>query len=333
MGRRTMANASDHVTPRSPAGPQPGPTKRRSWIPRWLFSMKFAIWIALLLAVTSVAGVLVQQFFPMRNEQEAAQLAERLPAPAFRAFVFLGLQDPFRAVWFRVLLGLLAASLIVCSSKRVRSAFKQALHLHPVREPRSLVLLHNSATVHHASPQLFDAIVTRLRRRLYVGRVERSEGEFVAALHQGGISRTGPVLLHLGILALVFGGLLSSLLGRRFFVEQSPGETATLAGSDLQLRVDDFRIERNDRDEIKQYRSRLVLLNGDREVLGLLGRNPFPDSPPKAIRAALYRYEFTAPGDGSGAWWKRTYVREYLPEVSLESPSLRAFLSAHGWLD
>jgi cytochrome c biogenesis protein len=228
--------------------------------------MKFAIWIALLLAVTSVAGVLVQQFFPMRSEQEAAQLAERLPAPAFKTFVFLGLQDPFRAVWFRVLLGLLAASLIVCSSKRVRSAFKQAFHLHAVREPRALLLLHNSATVHHASPELFDAVVARLRRRLYLGRAERNESELVAALHQGGISRTGPVLLHLGILALVFGGLLSSLVGKRFFVEQSPGETRTLQGSDLQLRVDDFQIERGEGDVIKQYRSKLVLLQGGREV-------------------------------------------------------------------
>lgn len=61
------------------------------------------------------------------------------------------------------------------------------------------------------------------------------------------------------------------------------------------------------------------LLQGDEAVLSLLGRNPFPDRPPKYIRARLYRYEFTDVGDKSGSWWKRRLVGEYLPAVSLRN--------------
>jgi len=61
------------------------------------------------------------------------------------------------------------------------------------------------------------------------------------------------------------------------------------------------------------------LLEGDRPTLRLLRRNPFPDRPPQVIRARLWLYRFTTPVERrrTGAWWARTFVREYAPPVSL----------------
>jgi predicted DCC family thiol-disulfide oxidoreductase YuxK len=57
------------------------------------------------------------------------------------------------------------------------------------------------------------------------------------------------------------------------------------------------------------------LLQGSPEVLSLLARNPFPDHPPKYIRASLFGYRFTTMRDRSstGAWWKREFVGPYFP--------------------
>ena len=62
------------------------------------------------------------------------------------------------------------------------------------------------------------------------------------------------------------------------------------------------------------------LLQGSHEVNGLLANNPFPDKPPRYIRAMFYRYRFTTVDERhqAGAWWKREELREYLPTVSLE---------------
>jgi hypothetical protein len=73
------------------------------------------------------------------------------------------------------------------------------------------------------------------------------------------------------------------------------------------------------------------LLVGDRAVLRLFDGDPFPDHPPRAIRASLYEYHFTHRGDPGGAWWTRRYVDEYLPAVTRDDPSLRDFLAAYGW--
>jgi len=49
------------------------------------------------------------------------------------------------------------------------------------------------------------------------------------------------------------------------------------------------------------------LLEGDRPILGLLRRNPFPGAPPRWVRARLYRYRFTTRDERreTGAWWIR----------------------------
>lgn len=63
------------------------------------------------------------------------------------------------------------------------------------------------------------------------------------------------------------------------------------------------------------------LLQGSPSVLGLLKKNPFPDKPPKFVRALLDDYTFTTPEERSrsGAIWKREPVSIYCPEVSLKS--------------
>jgi hypothetical protein len=62
------------------------------------------------------------------------------------------------------------------------------------------------------------------------------------------------------------------------------------------------------------------LLQGSRDVSRLLAHNPFPDKPPRYIRASFYRYRFTTVEEHrqSGTWWKRRELGEYLPTVSLD---------------
>jgi len=72
------------------------------------------------------------------------------------------------------------------------------------------------------------------------------------------------------------------------------------------------------------------LLHGDPTVLSLLEENPFPSKPPHSIRAELYRYRF-AP-IGSGAWWQRQRLAQWLPPLAADDWRLQDFLRAHGWL-
>ena len=77
------------------------------------------------------------------------------------------------------------------------------------------------------------------------------------------------------------------------------------------------------------------LLQSDPAVLSLLRKNPFPNQPPRFIRALQYEYHFTNPQERkqTGAWWKRTLVGAYFPTVSLQNPAFRQVLKSQGWLE
>jgi hypothetical protein len=70
------------------------------------------------------------------------------------------------------------------------------------------------------------------------------------------------------------------------------------------------------------------LLQGDRAVLSLLGKNPFPNAPPHFVRALRYEYRFTSAEAKrrTGRWWTRELMGAYFPTVSLQSPMLRMLL-------
>ncbi|WP_432026156.1 lipase maturation factor family protein [Streptomyces sp. 1222.5] len=68
------------------------------------------------------------------------------------------------------------------------------------------------------------------------------------------------------------------------------------------------------------------LLENDRDTLRLLRRSPFPpDTPPRYVRARLFRYRYTSRRElrETGACWERTYVREYLPPTRLAGAARR----------
>ena len=73
------------------------------------------------------------------------------------------------------------------------------------------------------------------------------------------------------------------------------------------------------------------LLHNDRGTLSLLANNPFPDAPPRYIRARLYRYQLAPIGEKT--WWKREPIGKWLPALSTEDPQFRRLLEAMDWLD
>jgi hypothetical protein len=74
------------------------------------------------------------------------------------------------------------------------------------------------------------------------------------------------------------------------------------------------------------------LLHNDPGALSLIAGNPFPDAPPRHVRAEFYRYEFAPLGDPDGFWWRRSLMGIWLPPLSADDPRLRRFLGAYGWL-
>ena len=66
------------------------------------------------------------------------------------------------------------------------------------------------------------------------------------------------------------------------------------------------------------------LLEGSPPVLALFETDPFPDRPPKYVRALLYDYRFADSGTraATGQWWIRRVEGRYFPQVRLAEPKV-----------
>jgi hypothetical protein len=61
------------------------------------------------------------------------------------------------------------------------------------------------------------------------------------------------------------------------------------------------------------------LLVGDGAVLALFRGDPFPQIPPRYVRAVIWQYWFTTMDEKrqTGNWWRREYLGLYAPELTM----------------
>jgi lipase maturation factor 1 len=63
------------------------------------------------------------------------------------------------------------------------------------------------------------------------------------------------------------------------------------------------------------------LLLGDGDVLALFRGDPFPQIPPRYVRAVIWQYWFTTTDEKrqTGNWWRRNYLGLYAPELTMDA--------------
>jgi hypothetical protein len=74
------------------------------------------------------------------------------------------------------------------------------------------------------------------------------------------------------------------------------------------------------RDNPIVLRTERKLLSNEPDVLELFAANPFPQGPPRQVRAVLWQYWFTSMAEKRrhGIWWRREFLGLYAPAIQLE---------------
>ena len=67
-------------------------------------------------------------------------------------------------------------------------------------------------------------------------------------------------------------------------------------------------------------RTEVQLLSNNKDVLNLFAKNPFPQEPPREVRAVVWQYWFTSLAEkrSQGLWWRRQFLGLYAPTVERE---------------
>lgn len=206
-------------------------------------SMKFAIVLLVVIAIVSVAGMFIGEFYPVRAAgpgwQEFWRQQLGMSKPLFNFLTFLQLHDPYRSWWYLGLLLLLSLSLLACILDRIPIV----LRLMKVGDPRGAVDIDKMSSARTITASGTPEEIRRRMPGLFSYREERREGEMRVAGQRSALGHMGPILSHLGLLALALGGLATSITGYKTEVAGLPGEVVKDPAFDFAVRIDSFKID------------------------------------------------------------------------------------------
>jgi cytochrome c biogenesis protein len=240
----------------------------------WQFfaSVKLALVILFLIAVTSIIGTIIPQ-------KESAEFYINNFGPQMaQLFAVLDIVDMYNSWWFIGLLFLLAFNLIICSFDRFPGVWKQvtADGLSMPVERLQKMANRRSWQVSTDSSRTAIELKQQLAKKGFKTASSDAEGQTLLFSHKGHWTRTGVYLVHASILIIFIGAIIGSLGGfkgsvvipetmerNKIFLYDNKG-TAEL---DFAIRCNKFAIDFYPNGMPKEYTSSLTVLENGQEVL------------------------------------------------------------------
>ena len=237
-----------------------------------LSSVRLAISLLIILAVSSIFGTLIPQ------NASPDEYLRVYSIPTYKILKILGFLDMYHSGWFLFLLGLLSLNLVVCSKKRLPALQRF------FSEPQ-ICLDENQWKSHPVQRKFFapgppsevlrrqQDILTRVFARPKVSQTGNTHCLFA---EKGKFSRLGFYGIHLSILVILGGAFLGSVFGFRGFANVLEGETVDRASLrsnrqiqplGFQVRLEKFEVFFYPTGAPKEYKSTVSILENNRQVL------------------------------------------------------------------
>ena len=248
----------------------PGQFLRQELLPI-LTNLRLAIALLLLIAIFSSTGTVIEQ-----GQSPAFYQANYPEHPALFGFLtwkviqVVGLDHVYRTWWFLALLILFGTSLTACSFTRQLPALKAAQRWKYYEEPRQFQKLALSAELDTGSLNSLSQILQKRRYKIFPDQ----EKENLLYARKGIVGRIGPIIVHIGIVAILLGGIWGAMTGFlaqemvasgdtfqvKNIVDAGPLATAQVP-KDWSIRVNRFWIDYTPSGGIDQFYSDMSVLN------------------------------------------------------------------------
>ena len=252
----------------------PGRFIRREILPV-LTDLRLAIILLLVIAIFSVSGTVIEQGqlpdFYQSNYPEHPALFGFL---SWKVIQVVGLDHVYRTWWFLSLLVLFGTSLTACTFTRQLPALKAAQKWKYYEEPRNFTKLALSAELEGVCLSSIPPILQQKSYRIF--QETNPEKDDILYARKGIVGRIGPIIVHIGIVAILLGGIWGAMTG--FMAQEmiTSGDTFQVknivdAGAwsskdvlkDWSVRVNRFWIDYTPTGGIDQFYSDMSVLNND----------------------------------------------------------------------
>ena len=230
----------------------------------WKFfeSVKLAIVLFILLTLASVLGTLIPQ------GRSAAEYAARYGSLS-GLFVKLQLTGLYHSAWYLALLFLIALNTIVCTLARLGPKWKRAFRASPEVDDKSLqaMKIKGRARFFSPLPDAAERIKGDLASRHYRMKTSGEGGRLAILAQKRRLGWFGSDAVHVGLLIILAGGVISGLTSRRANLELRVGQTADVPHAAFQVRLDRFDTEYYPQGGVKDWKSTVAVLENGAPVL------------------------------------------------------------------
>jgi len=242
----------------------------------WKFfsSVKLTVSILLTIAATSIIGTVIPQNNPIAIEHFRQN--QKLLYGILHTFDVFNM---YHSWWFQTLLILLAINIFVCSYDRIFATWKIVFTKKPpFNLSRFRKIKQKEEFSERRSPGVLEKMYMPVVSHHYsYCKLEKTNDGFCIFAEKWRWTRFGVYVVHLSIILLLFGCLISSIFGFEGFVNIPVGSTVSYMeiGStnktyDLgfEVRCDDFNVSYYDQGDRmpKEYRSALTILEDGKPV-------------------------------------------------------------------
>ncbi|KAB2890965.1 MAG: cytochrome c biogenesis protein ResB [Desulfobulbaceae bacterium] len=236
-------------------------------------SVRLAILIISLLVVTSIIGTILPQ------EQPLGFYIEKYGQTNAIIMEILGFSNTYASMWFKTLLFVLCLNLVVCSLVRVPQVLKfikndnLSADITKIKRSKDKFLFASNEDKQTAENEIRSV----LKKNNWKIRSKQNADFLLLFAEKSAWSRLGAYFVHVSILIIFLGALIGSIFGFKAFVMLPEGESTAdvyLQNDEqskiplpFKLRCDSFDIEYYENSMPKEYRSELVVLEENKEVV------------------------------------------------------------------
>lgn len=175
----------------------------------------------------------------------------------------------YRTPWYLSLLLLFALNILVCTMARSYPRLRRTLK--PSWDWTAAGLAAAAASRTFWQQAELEGLVRALREALaarrYRTRELKRDGAVLLLARKRTLGGFGADIVHIGLLVILAGGILSGVLGRKADLVLSPGRITNVPWAGFQVRLEDFKTDYYPNGNVKSWKSRLTVLKGGNPAL------------------------------------------------------------------
>jgi cytochrome c biogenesis protein len=230
----------------------------------WNFfnSVRLAIFLLIIITLASILGTLIPQNRSL--DEYVAHFGQ-----FGNLFNQLQITKLYQSSWFIALLFLFALNIIVCTLTRLAPKLRKAFHpkLEIEAKEISVLKIKEKFKKNIGLDTARKELKKELRSRHYRLKEVRRESKTFLIARKRILGWFGADFVHIGILIILAGGIISGTGGIRKNLTFSEGKVLGIGEAEFKLRLDKFETEYYPNGNVRDWKSTLTVIENEKPIL------------------------------------------------------------------